>query len=110
MATWRLCSISVGNIRGSADAVWNPAENLRYSEVQEGDQNQNRSGSPPQRLDSLGGGSRLVTMVTAALASEVGAAVAAAWRRIWEILSSTQPADRRASASWSQHSSTVSQI
>lgn len=29
--------------------------------------------------------------------------------RIWEILSSTQPAERRASASWSQHSSIVTQ-
>lgn len=32
-----------------------------------------------------------------------------AWRCIWPMRSSTQPADRRASASWSQQSSMVSQ-
>jgi len=42
--------------------------------------------------------------------SEVGGVMVALRRRTCEILSSTQPADRRASASWSQHSSAVSQI
>lgn len=58
-------------------------------------------------LDSLGGRSTLVTMGTGAreetsrgwLWSEVGGVTVAVRRRIWLILSSTQPADRRASAS-----------
>lgn len=61
-----------------------------------------------QILDSLGGKSTLVTEVTMETKqSEVGGLVS---RRICEMRSSTQPAESRASASWSQHSSIVSHI
>ena len=59
-----------------------------------------------QILDSLGGKSTLVTEVT--IETRQSEVVALVSRRIWEIRSSTQPAERRASASWSQHSSIVS--
>lgn len=58
-------------------------------------------------LDSLGGRSTLVTEVTRETRqSEV---VPLTDLRIRDTRSSTQPADRRASASWSQHSSMVTQ-
>lgn len=60
-----------------------------------------------QMLDSLGGRSTLVTEVTRETRqSEV---VPLTDLRIRATRSSTQPADRRASASWSQHSSMVTQ-
>lgn len=59
------------------------------------------------RLDSLGGKSTFVTMVTTVTMSSV--VIMFVSLCIWIILSSTQPADNRASASWSQHSSIVSQ-
>ena len=58
------------------------------------------------KLDSLGGRSTLVTMVTTVTISS--GPMTGAWRCIWPMRSSTQPADRRASASWSQQSSMVS--
>lgn len=64
--------------------------------------------SPVQVLDSLGGRSSLVRDVTMEMGpSEVVLLTVLA---IWPMRSSTQPADNRASASWSQHSSMVSHI
>lgn len=64
--------------------------------------------SPAQVLDSLGGRSSLVRDVTMEMGlSEVVLLTVLA---IWPMRSSTQPADSRASASWSQHSSMVSHI
>lgn len=64
--------------------------------------------SPVQVLDSLGGRSSLVRDVTMETGlSEVVLLIVLA---IWLMRSSTQPADNRASASWSQHSSMVSHI
>lgn len=63
---------------------------------------------PVQVLDSLGGRSSLVRDVTMETGlSEVVLLIVLA---IWPMRSSTQPADSRASASWSQHSSMVSHI
>lgn len=63
---------------------------------------------PVQVLDSLGGRSSLVRDVTMETGlSEVVLLIVLA---IWPMRSSTQPADNRASASWSQHSSMVSHI
>ncbi len=61
-----------------------------------------------QMLDSLGGRSTLVSEVF--MESRQSEVVTLVRRRIWEIRSSTHPADNRASASWSQHSSIVSHI
>lgn len=58
-----------------------------------------------QILDSLGGKSTLVTDVT--MDTRQSEVVPFTNLRICEIRSSTQPADSRASASWSQHSSIV---
>lgn len=64
--------------------------------------------SPVQVLDSLGGRSSFVRDVTMEMGpSEVVLLTVLA---IWPMRSSTQPADNRASASWSQHSSMVSHI
>lgn len=64
--------------------------------------------SPVQVLDSLGGRSSLVRDVTMQTGlSEVVLLIVLA---ICPMRSSTQPADNRASASWSQHSSMVSHI
>lgn len=59
------------------------------------------------RLDSLGGKSTFVTIVTTVTMSSVVIMLVSFC--IWMIRSSTQPADSLASASWSQHSSIVSQ-
>lgn len=59
------------------------------------------------RLDSLGGKSTFVTIVTTVTISSV--VIMLVNFCIWIIRSSTQPADNLASASWSQHSSMVSQ-
>lgn len=64
--------------------------------------------SPTQVLDSLGGRSSLVSDVT--METGLSEVVLLVVREIWPIRSSTQPADKRASASWSQHSSMVSHI
>lgn len=64
--------------------------------------------SPIQVLDSLGGRSSLMRDVTKEMGlSEVVLPIVL---EIWPMRSSTQPADSRASASWSQHSSMVSHI
>lgn len=59
------------------------------------------------RLDSLGGKSTFVTIVTTVTMSSVVIMLVSFC--IWIIRSSTHPADSLASASWSQHSSMVSQ-
>lgn len=64
--------------------------------------------SPVQVLDSLGGRSSLVRDVT--MEPGLSEVVLLIVRAIWLMRSSTQPADSRASASWSQHSSMVSHI
>ena len=61
-----------------------------------------------QVLDSLGGRSSLVSDVT--METGLSEVVLLMVLEIWPMRSSTQPADRRASASWSQHSSMVSHI
>lgn len=63
--------------------------------------------SSGHRLDSLGGKSTLVTMVTTVTMSS--GAETLVRRCTCSTRSSTQPTDSRASASWSQHSSMVSQ-
>lgn len=59
------------------------------------------------RLDSLGGKSTFVTIVTTVTMSSV--VIMLVNFCIWIMRSSTHPADSLASASWSQHSSMVSQ-
>ncbi|TNN88430.1 hypothetical protein EYF80_001212 [Liparis tanakae] len=54
-------------------------------------------------LDSLGGRSSLVRDIT--MQTGLSEVVLLIVRAIWPMRSSTQPADNRASASWSQHSS-----
>lgn len=63
---------------------------------------------PVQVLDSLGGRSSLVRDVT--MDTGLSEVVLLIVLEIWPMRSSTQPAERRASASWSQHSSMVSHI
>lgn len=64
--------------------------------------------SPIQVLDSLGGRSSLVSDVT--MQTGLSEVVLLIVLEIWPMRSSTHPADNRASASWSQHSSMVSHI
>lgn len=63
---------------------------------------------PVQVLDSLGGRSSLMRDVT--METGLSEVVLLIVLEIWLMRSSTQPADSRASASWSQHSSMVSHI
>lgn len=67
-------------------------------------------GGGVQVLDSLGGRSVLLSdvIIMETRHSEVDVLMVLAVLEMVEMRSSTQPADSRASASWSQHSSIVS--
>lgn len=67
-------------------------------------------GGGVQVLDSLGGRSVLLSdvIIMETRHSEVDVLMVLAVLEMVEMRSSTQPADSRASASWSQHSSMVS--
>lgn len=82
--------------------IWNKQKKKKIRELRR------RMVSPVQVLDSLGGRSSLVRDVT--MEPGLSEVVLLIVRAIWLMRSSTQPADSRASASWSQHSSMVSHI